>query len=139
MPMPRFDDIEVGDDLPALEHPPIDRLQLALYAGASGDHNPMHVDIDFVKKAGLDDVFAHGMLGMAWLGRLVTQWVPQTALRNLDARFLDIVPVHAEVISRGRVARKFTEEGENRIEVEIENVDGEGKASISGRAVIALD
>ncbi|MDT0635685.1 MaoC/PaaZ C-terminal domain-containing protein [Spectribacter hydrogenooxidans] len=139
MALPSFEDIEVGDALPELTHPPITRLQLALYAGASGDHNPMHVDIDFVKQAGLEDVFAHGMLGMAWLGRLVTQWVPQSALRHLEARFLDIVPVHAEVTTRGRVARKFTEDGENRVELEIENVDGEGRASISGVAVVALD
>lgn len=139
MTLPSFDDIEVGDALPELTHPPISRLQLALYAGASGDHNPMHVDIDFVKQAGLEDVFAHGMLGMAWLGRLVTQWVSQSALRHLEARFLDIVPVHAEVTTRGRVARKFAEDGENRVELEIENVDGEGRASISGVAVVALD
>jgi acyl dehydratase len=59
--------------------PPVSRLGLALYCGASGDHNPIHVDIDFAKAAGMPDVFAHGMLSMAWLGRLLTNWVPQTA------------------------------------------------------------
>ena len=43
----------------------ITRTTLALYAGASGDHNPMHIDIDFAKKAGFPDVFAQGMLVMA--------------------------------------------------------------------------
>ena len=46
--------------------------ELALFAGASGDHNPIHIDIDFARKAGMPDVFAHGMLSMAWLGRLLT-------------------------------------------------------------------
>ena len=65
--------IQVGDTLPALQLAPVDRQTLALFAGASGDHNPVHIDIDFARKAGMPDVFAHGMLGMAWLGRLLTK------------------------------------------------------------------
>jgi acyl dehydratase len=78
-PLPHFADILVGAELPPLTLPPLTRHTLALYCGASGDHNPIHVDIDFAKAAGLPDVFAHGMLSMAWLGRLLTNWVPQTA------------------------------------------------------------
>ena len=52
------------------------RLTLALYCGASGDHNPLHVDIDFARAAGLDDVIAHGMLAMAYLGRFLTDSLP---------------------------------------------------------------
>ena len=63
-----FDAVNVGDALPPLSLPPLTRTTLALYAGASGDHNPMHIDIDFARAAGMPDVFAHGMLSMAWLG-----------------------------------------------------------------------
>jgi hypothetical protein len=42
-----YDSINVGDTLPPLELPPLSRATLALYAGASGDHNPMHIDLDF--------------------------------------------------------------------------------------------
>ncbi|MGD9549587.1 MAG: MaoC/PaaZ C-terminal domain-containing protein, partial [Burkholderiaceae bacterium] len=54
--------LQVGDEMPVLELPPITRTTLALFAGASGDHNPIHIDIDFARKAGMPDVFAHGML-----------------------------------------------------------------------------
>lgn len=47
MSTPRFDEIQVGDTLPALNLPPISRTTLALFAGASGDHNPIHIDIGF--------------------------------------------------------------------------------------------
>ena len=67
-------DIQVGSEIPALELAPITRFTLALYAGASGDHNPIHIDSDFAKKAGMPDVFAHGMLSMAYLGRMLTNW-----------------------------------------------------------------
>ena len=56
---------------------------LALFAGASGDHNPIHIDLDVARSAGLDDVFAHGMLSMAYLGLWLTAGVPQERLRSL--------------------------------------------------------
>lgn len=83
-------EIQVGTELPPLVVEPISRTTLALFAGASGDHNPIHVDIDAAKAAGFDDVFAHGMLSMAYLGRLVTSWVPQSQLRALSTRFTSI-------------------------------------------------
>ena len=58
--------MQVGDTLPPLTLPPVNRTTLALFCGASGDHNPIHIDIDFARKAGMPDVFAHGML--AWPG-----------------------------------------------------------------------
>jgi acyl dehydratase len=72
-------DVEVGTELPALELEPITRTTLALYGPASGDHNPIHLDIDVARSVGLDDVFAHGMLSMAYLGRLLTNWTPPSA------------------------------------------------------------
>ena len=65
MATPTFDSVQLGDVLPPLDMPPINRTQLALFAGASGDHNPIHIDTDFARQAGMPDVFAHGMLGMA--------------------------------------------------------------------------
>ena len=82
--------LKVGDTLPPLTLPPVNRTMLALFAGASGDHNPIHIDIDFARKAGMPDVFAHGMLGMAWLGRLLTQWVPQQQIKYFGVCFLGI-------------------------------------------------
>ena len=66
----------VGDKIPDLVIEPITRSTLALYAGASGDHNPIHIDLDFAKESGMKDVFAHGMLIMAYLGKAVTNIVP---------------------------------------------------------------
>lgn len=80
----------VGDALPPLALPPLTRATLALYAGGSGDHIPLHIDSDFARGAGHPDQFMHGMLGVAYLARLVTAWVPQEALRTLAVRFQTI-------------------------------------------------
>src|SRR5688572_22093393 len=98
---------QAGHVLPSLELPPISRLDLALYCGASGDHNPIHVDIDFAKSAGMPDVFAHGMLSAAWLGRVLTDWVPQEAIRSLDIRFAAITHVGERITCTGEVTEKF--------------------------------
>jgi acyl dehydratase len=96
-------DITVGTELPPLEINPISRTTLALFAGASGDHNPMHIDIDVAKSAGLDDVFAHGMLSMAYLGRLLTDWVDPQAIRTYRVRFAAITPLHGKPTATGTI------------------------------------
>lgn len=101
--MTTLNDIKVGSELPTLTVEPISRTTLALFAGASGDHNPVHIDIDVARATGLDDVFAHGMLSMAYLGRLLTGWVPQHRIRSYRVRFAAVTPVHGEPTCTGKV------------------------------------
>ena len=69
-----FDEVEVGTVLPPLSVP-LQRVNLVMYAGASGDFNPIHWNERFAKAVGLPDVIAHGMPTMAPAGRIVTDWV----------------------------------------------------------------
>lgn len=133
-----FDSVQVGDTLPSITHPPISRTTLALYAGASGDHNPIHIDSDFARAAGMPDVFAHGMLGMAWLGQLVTNWAPQACLRSFEARFQGITELGAAITCQGRIREKLHQDGEKRVVLEISSVNQDGQARIAGLAVVAL-
>lgn len=131
----RYADIAVGDTLPPLITKPISRTTLALFAGASGDLNPIHIDIDFAKQAGMPDVFAHGMLGMAYLGRLLTGWAPQTAIREFSTRFVSITQIHAVITCTGTVVEKL--EG-NLVRLEIQAADQNGDVKLTGGAIIAL-
>ena len=131
----RYADTAVGDTLPPLTTKPISRTTLALFAGASGDHNPIHIDIDFAKKAGMPDVFAHGMLGMAYLGRLLTGWAPQTAIREFSTRFVSITQIHAVITCTGTVVEKL--DG-NQVRLEIQAADQNGDVKLTGGAIIAL-
>ncbi|MGE8065263.1 MaoC family dehydratase [Pseudomonas sp. NPDC089569] len=133
-----FDTIEPGDLLPPLTLAPINRTTLALFAGASGDHNQIHIDTDYARKAGMADVFAHGMLSMAYLGRLLTQWVDQRQLRDFGVRFQGITHLGHQVICNGKVVEKFEADGERRIKVEIRTANQFGDVKIVGDAVIAL-
>jgi len=131
--------LKIGDALPPLDMPALSRTTLALYAGASGDHNPVHIDIDFARKAGMADVFAQGMLSAAYLGRLLTRWVPQQNIRSLGMRFVGITHLHNAVRCTGRVAEKFEADGEQRVRLEITSTNQYGETKIAGEAVVALE
>jgi acyl dehydratase len=131
-------DVKVGDTVPVLALPPVSRLNLALYCGASGDHNPIHVDTDFVRTTGPPDVIAHGMLSMAWLGRLLTNWVPQTAIREYNVRFASMTQIGEVITCSGEVTDKFEHAGEQRVRLSLTTANAEGQVKLSGDAVIAL-
>jgi acyl dehydratase len=127
---------KVGDAIPEFRAPPLTRLTLALYCGASGDHNPIHVDSDYARNvAGLDDVIGPGMLTMAYLGRLITNWVPQQSLLEFQTRLLAPSKPGDCIVCTGRITA--IEEGSPRIirlELQAENQDG--KKLAIGTAVV---
>lgn len=138
MNLPTFAAVQVGDELPALQLPPVDRTTLALFAGASGDHNPIHIDTDVARRAGMPDVFAQGMLGMAWLARVITGWVPQSRLRRFDARFQGITHLGNAIQCSGRVLEKLELDGEHCVRIELRSANQFGQGKIVGEALVAL-
>ncbi|MCA6106749.1 MaoC family dehydratase [Bradyrhizobium cenepequi] len=130
--------IKVGDRLVDKTFPPITRHTLALYCGASGDHNPIHVDIDFARNAGFPDVFAHGMLVMACLGQALTDAVPPARLRAFATRFVAITQLGARLTCEGTVAELFEENGERRAKLALTTKDERGEVKLEGSAVVAL-
>lgn len=131
-------DLTIGDEIAPLDLPAITRTQLALFAGASGDHNPIHVDIDFARAAGQPDVFAHGMLVMADLGRLLTDAFPIGALRRFSTRFTAITHVHDRLTCRGRVAEITEVDGERLARLDLSVTDQNGEPKLAGSATVAL-
>lgn len=118
--------------------PRITRTTLALYAGASGDHNPMHIDIDFARKAGFPDVFSQGMLVMAMLGQALTDAVRPDRLRSFSTRFVAITELGAKIHCEGTVAELLEADGEKRARLQLTAKDETGDIKLSGEAVVAL-
>jgi acyl dehydratase len=137
--LPSFDSLRVGEAIPSLVLPAVTRHQLALYCGASGDHNPLHTDSDHAReKAGLPDVIAHGMLSMAWLGRAVTNWAPQRQLRSYSVRFASMTLIHDVVTCGGSITEKFVVDGERRVRLALEARTHRGNVTLTGEAVVAI-
>ncbi|MDQ6526901.1 MaoC/PaaZ C-terminal domain-containing protein [Nocardioides sp. LHD-245] len=131
--------LEPGSRVADLEIPPISRTILALFAGASGDHNPIHIDLDVARSAGLSDVFAHGMLSMAYLGRLLTDNFPVQQIRSFSVRFTAITPVHGEPTCRGVVRAVDRVGDESTIALDLGVVLADGTPTVSGEAVISVE
>ncbi|MCZ2406290.1 MAG: dehydratase [Burkholderiales bacterium] len=139
MPRPDFAAIAVGDTLPPLVLGPVTRHTLGLYAGASGDYNPLHIDQDYARReAGMADVFAHGMLSAAWLARVLTRWADPTALRQLSVRFVAITHVGDEVHCRATVAGKYLDGDTPCVRLDLQVHNQAGAPRLTGTAVLAL-
>ncbi len=133
-----FEDIKVGDAIPSLTKPAITHLQLALYAGAGADHNPIHVDEQAAKAGGLPGIIAHGMLPLGFLGQLLTLWVPQRQLRSMSARFVGMAFPGDVITCSGKVAGKREHAGERLIDLEIAAQNQKGENLQLGKATVAL-
>ena len=130
--------LAVGDTLPAIEFGPISRHTLAFYCGGSGDLNPIHVDSDFAKASGYEDVFAHGMLSMAILGRLLTNWTEQDTIRSLSVRFTAITKIHATVTGSATVRERTREGDEEFLVLDLATHTQDNQQTMRGTATIAV-
>jgi len=128
----------VGDVITPLTLPAITRGTLALFAGASGDHNPMHIDLDAAREAGMPDVFAQGMLPMAYLGRFLTEWKPQAQLRSFGIRFVAITQLREAITCSGQVTEVFDTEAGACVRLSITAANQAGETRLSGDAVVAV-
>lgn len=136
----RYDDVEVGTELPAQTFG-VQRINLIMYAGASGDFNVIHWNERIAKGVGLPDVIAHGMYTMAEAARVITDWTGDPgAVEEYGVRFTRPVVVPdddtgATLEVSGRVTDKL--EG-NRVSVELSARSGGETVLARARAVVRL-
>ncbi|MGH8904233.1 MAG: MaoC/PaaZ C-terminal domain-containing protein [Egibacteraceae bacterium] len=139
--MPRFEDVEVGQQIPArIEQ--LDQARLIAYAGASGDLNPLHWDPDFAEQVSpTKGVIAHGMLNMGIVSAVVAEWVgsPEKVAR-LSASFRAPCPVGSSVSYGGEVIELDPETRTAVLAVWAELEGGQRVVDRrSSRAVVQLD
>jgi acyl dehydratase len=121
----RFEDIEVGEALQPLVKT-VSVEQIRRYAEASGDHNPIHLDEAFARSAGLPGVIAHGMLTMAFVNQMVTDWLgDRRAVKSLRGRFSGMVLPGDQVTCGGSVAAKDPQTRLVRLQLAAHNQRGE--------------
>ncbi|GAF47591.1 MaoC/PaaZ C-terminal domain-containing protein [Rhodococcus wratislaviensis] len=113
-----------------LRLPAVDRGVLAGFAEASGDRNPLHLDPEAARAAGEPDVIAHGMLSMAYLGRLLTDVFPHAVLDEWKLRFVAKTPVGAQPTAHART----TAERHDGIDVEVWTELQDGTVTSRGEA-----
>ncbi|GAA1632664.1 MaoC family dehydratase [Nonomuraea sp. NPDC048882] len=136
----RYDEVEAGQEIPAVDYN-VRRLNLVMYAGASGDFNQIHWNERFAKMVGLPDVIAHGMFTMAQAGRFVTDWVGDPgAVVDFGVRFSSMVVVPdddqgATVTVSGVVEEKLEDK---KVVIGLTARSGDARVLSKARAVVQL-
>src|SRR5437762_11566850 len=133
-----WSELRVGDDLPPLTKPAIDRVQIVRYAASSGDFNRLHLDEPYAHAVGFPGLFAPGMLAMAFVGQLLTAWLRRGHVRKLGARFIKIVWPGDELTCHGRIAELRRETGACYADVELWAENQKGELVLRGQATCEL-
>ncbi len=132
-----FDDVTAGDVAPEYAHE-LTRTDLVMYAGASGDFNPMHTDEVAAQAAGLPSVFGHGMFTAGLLGKAITDYVGVGNLRNYKIRFTKQTWPGEVLTTHVTVLRTYEEGSERRVDLECTVTNQAGESKLAAVAVAAL-
>ena len=130
-----LEEIEIGDSYQEEVCENLSRTQIVMYAGSSGDYNPLHTDEIYTKEiAGYPSVFAHGMLSMGMTGKMLTNFVGDGNLTYYGVRFTAQVFPGATLTSKATIADIREENGTKIADLEISTVDQDGVEVIKGKA-----
>jgi acyl dehydratase len=132
-----FDEVKEGDTGPEVRHQ-LSRTDLVMYAGASGDFNPMHTDEVKAKEAGLPSVFGHGMFSAGLLATAITDFVGVGNVRNYKVRFVKQTWPGETLISKTTITAKRSEDGRNLVDLECELANENGEVKVAGEAIAEL-
>ena len=131
---------EVGESRTMVVADNITRTQIVMYAGASGDYNPLHSDeIYSTAVAGYPSVFAHGMLSMGASGRLLTDWFGVESLVRYGVRFVKQVWPGDSLSATATVTAVREDKEAALVDLAIETVNQDGAVVVAGTATARID
>jgi acyl dehydratase len=133
-----YEDIEIGQSIPALVKHPTPR-QLVMWAAASEEYYEVHYDKDFALEKGLPGIIVHGMLQMSFLGQMMTDWIGDWGtVKKIRTSNRAIVLPNQDLFCKGTVTRKYVKNNENLVQCEIWLETEKGEKSVLGEALVSL-
>ena len=133
-------EIEIGQEHEEVVVDNLSRTQIVMYAGASGDYNPLHTDDEFTTKvAKYPSVFAHGMLTMGMTGRMLTNWVGDGRLTRYGVRFTAQVWPGDTLTATANVKEIREEDGVQLAELSVVTRNQDESVVIKGSATARID
>ncbi|MCY3622202.1 MAG: MaoC/PaaZ C-terminal domain-containing protein [Gammaproteobacteria bacterium] len=129
-------ELSVGDTHAERLVEDLKRTQIVMYAGASGDYNPVHTDEVFTTEvAGYPSVFAHGMLTMGMTGKMLTNYVGDGRLTEYGVRFTNQVFPGDTLTATATVAAVT----DGIVALEVSTVNQDGLEVLKGTAKARVD
>lgn len=133
-----FENVRVGDELPAMAKSPVDRVQLARFAGATNDFNPLYVDEVHAKSLGMPSVYAPSLLGMSFLGQLVGDWARGATLKKFTVKFIKMLWPGDTLVCKGRVSDRHGDGGKYFIELDVWAENQKGELVLKGLSTLQV-
>ncbi|MFH2131229.1 MAG: MaoC/PaaZ C-terminal domain-containing protein [bacterium] len=133
-----WEHIQAGEKLPELiKRPGV--TQLVKYAAGSGDFNPLHHDTSFPQAKAIGSIIVHGRFKYAALGECVSNWLNhQGRIKTISCQYRGMDFPDSEITCKGTVVKKWIENGEKLVELEVWTEDSHGKQTTPGKAIVAF-
>ena len=132
--------LKIGDTHEEIVVEDLTRTQLVMYAGASGDYNPLHTDEIYTTQiAGYPTVFAHGMLTMGLTGKMLTNYVGDGRLTKFGVRFTSQVWPGDTLTTTATVLDIQINEDATLVDLEIKTLNQKDETVVSGYATAKID
>ncbi len=133
-----FEDVNEGDEIPNLMKN-CSTQQLVQWAAGSGDFYQIHYDKDFAQSTGLKDIIVHGALKNAFLGQLLHDWAgAKGRVKKFGCDYRGMDDAKQDINCRGIITKKYQENGENIVELDIWTENPDGKKTSPGTGVVTL-
>ena len=131
-----FEQVDVGDELgPLNKKPTLDQVQA--FCRAYGlEEKSRFTDLETARSEGVDQMIIPGIMSMAYLSQLITDWAPNITLKKLDIIFRAPVKHEEEIQCVGLVTDKEVRDGENCIDVDVYIENAEGRRAVTGQALV---
>lgn len=132
--MSSLKELQCGEALETIQLPPVSRLDLIKYAGASGDFNPIHTIDEEATKAGLPGIIAHGMWTMGNLAKLFSSHYEEGFIQEYKIRFKGMVFLNDDITLNA----SLVEANEGKLTFDVKAVNQENRDVIKGSVVFCL-
>lgn len=133
-----WEDLHEGATAPARRVGPLTRTDFVRYQGASGDMNPVHHDETFALAAGYAAPLGVGMFHAGVMATWATDWLGAENVRGFKVRWKEAVWPADVLVFTGRVTRRFEQEGERRVELELVCTKEAGGVAAQATAVFVV-
>ena len=133
-----YAEVKEGMEIPSLKKN-CSTQQLVQWAAGSGDFYQIHYDKDFAQSTGLKGIIVHGALKHAFLGQLVHDLVGNEGrIKQFGCSYRGMDYPTEDIVCRGIVTRKYEENGEKLVDLEIWTENPEGQKTTPGTATVRL-
>ncbi len=132
-----FEDVEIADEIPPLQHIPTTE-QIAAFARAVRIADRRFTDEAYAKSLGLDSIIAPGNLTLAFLARMITDWSPYAVIKRLEVSFRGLVRPGDTLLCQGIITEKHERAGENLLECDLFIENQRGEKPVVGSGTISL-